>query len=102
MPDHLHAILHPKGDKNISHIMNRIKGVAARKINLVRAIQGNLWQDGFHDEIVRNEKQMLATIDYIHNNPVVAGLVSSPEEYEFSSYKDYVVGRLDVSWSGEG
>jgi putative transposase len=27
--------------------------------------------------------------DYVHNNPVAANLVSKPEEWEFSSYRDY-------------
>ncbi|MDP4270834.1 MAG: transposase [Bacteroidota bacterium] len=27
--------------------------------------------------------------DYIHNNPVAAGLVNQPEDWEFSSYRDY-------------
>jgi hypothetical protein len=26
---------------------------------------------------------------YIHNNPVAAGLVQSPEEWEFSSFREY-------------
>ena len=32
---------------------------------------------------------------YIHNNPKMAGLVNSPEEYEFSSFKDYLGLRND-------
>ena len=28
-------------------------------------------------------------IDYIHNNPIVAGLVEKPEEYIYSSAKNY-------------
>ncbi len=32
---------------------------------------------------------------YIHNNPVRSGLVNSPEEYEFSSYNDYIENKED-------
>ena len=32
---------------------------------------------------------------YIHNNPVVAGIVTSPDEYEFTSYRDYLENRED-------
>ena len=32
---------------------------------------------------------MLSKIQYIHNNPVEAGLVSRPEEYLFGSAQDY-------------
>lgn len=31
--------------------------------------------------------------EYIHNNPVRAGLVNHPSEWEFSSYNDYYSGR---------
>jgi REP element-mobilizing transposase RayT len=98
MPDHAHIVIYPTGDKNMSQIMNRIKGVASRKINLIRKSKGILWQEGYHDEIIRDEKQMLTTIDYIHNNPVKANLVSTPEEYEFSSCRDYIQGSADYSW----
>ena len=33
-------------------------------------------------------------IDYIHNNPVKAGIVEYPEEYLYSSAKNYL-GKLD-------
>jgi putative transposase len=31
--------------------------------------------------------------DYIHQNPVNGGLVNNPEDWEFSSYRDYYCGR---------
>jgi putative transposase len=31
--------------------------------------------------------------DYIHLNPVNGGLVKNPEDWEFSSYRDYFCGR---------
>jgi putative transposase len=32
---------------------------------------------------------------YIHNNPKVAGLVNTPEDYEFTSYQDFIGKRTD-------
>ena len=41
-------------------------------------------------------------INYIHQNPVVSGIVSRPEEYRLSSAIDYATGRqcglLDVDF----
>ncbi len=31
----------------------------------------------------------LSCFKYIHNNPVTAGLVHSPDDWEFSSYREY-------------
>jgi putative transposase len=42
MPDHLHALLQPNGDFGISKILNQIKGVSSRKINL-KLKQERVW-----------------------------------------------------------
>lgn len=48
-----------------------------------------LWQPGFYDFNVYTEEKLLEKLNYMHNNPVKAGLASSPEEYRWSSYKEY-------------
>lgn len=49
-----------------------------------------LWQYGNHAEEIYSEKFMWSKIDYIHFNPVRAGLVSKPQDYIFSSASNYV------------
>jgi len=85
MPDHLHVILVPRGDQTISRLMRTIKGYASRVINSKQGGTGSLWQPSFHDRAIRNERHLLETLDYVHRNPIVAGLAASPEEYRFSS-----------------
>jgi hypothetical protein len=43
----------------------------------------------FDDEVIQNEAMLLTKLDYIHNNPVKAGLVENPEDYRFSSARNY-------------
>ncbi|MFO7879648.1 MAG: hypothetical protein R6V52_06410 [Bacteroidales bacterium] len=44
--------------------------------------------------VPRQEKQYpQACFDYIHNNPVKAGLVKRAEDWEFSSYRNYMENR---------
>jgi hypothetical protein len=40
----------------------------------------------------------LQKLDYIHNNPVIAGIVSLPEHYQYSSAANYCgeKGMMDV------
>ncbi|MCM8525052.1 MAG: transposase [Lentisphaeraceae bacterium] len=45
----------------------------------------NLWQREYWDRFIRDEKHFKKAIEYIHMNPVVAGLVSKPENWKFSS-----------------
>ena len=48
-----------------------------------------LWQPGFYDFNIYREETLLEKLTYIHDNPIKAGLVLSPSNYKWSSYKDY-------------
>jgi|SRR6266536_2395753 len=47
------------------------------------------WQQDNHPIQLITPKFMHQKLDYIHNNPVVAGYVDKPEEYLYSSARDY-------------
>lgn len=56
------------------------------------------WQYGNHAEEIYLEKFMWSKIDYIHFNPVRAGIVLKPQDYIFSSASNYIDGNgiIDV------
>lgn len=56
------------------------------------------WQYGNHAAEIYSEKFMWSKIDYIHLNPVRAGIVTKPQDYIFSSASNYVDGKgiIDV------
>ena len=89
MPDHLHVILRPEGKFNLSYIMKMIKGGFARKVNKLKEKEGSVWQRRFYDEVIRSEKQLLAQLAYMHQNPVSAGLIKTAGDYCFSSFNQY-------------
>lgn len=89
MPDHFHAIIQPGEEFNISVIMNKIKGNFGNKYNKITGREGKVWQSRFYDEGIRDRKELLSKIEYVHNNPVRAGIVKTAGEYEFSSYNYY-------------
>ena len=89
MPNHLHLVIHPVGVYNFSYIMKMVKGSFARKLNKTNGKTGKIWQRGFYDECIRDKLHLLRVLEYMHNNPLKAGLVTSPEEYLFSSYNHY-------------
>jgi putative transposase len=97
MPDHLHLILRPIGSFSISFIMKMIKGSFARRMNKLRGRTGSQWQRKFYDEAIRSEKQLLQQLDYMHQNPVTAGLVEDVKDYFFSSYAQF--HGLSNPWS---
>jgi REP element-mobilizing transposase RayT len=53
------------------------------------------WQQHSHPIELFNNKIMEQKLDYIHMNPVVAGIVANPEDYVYSSASDYT-GRQGV------
>ena len=49
-----------------------------------------LWQYGNHAEEIYSEKFMWSKINYIHFNPVRAGIVLRPQDYIYSSSSNYI------------
>ena len=62
---------------------------------------GHLFQDRFKSEPVDSDAYLLTVIRYIHQNPVKAGLCERPEDYPYSSWKEYLsqAELADVSFT---
>jgi REP element-mobilizing transposase RayT len=69
---------------------------AAYKHN--RNSEYQFWTHENHAEILFSNKFIEQKLDYLHNNPVRAGIVNEPQEYKYSSAVDYAGGKglLDV------
>lgn len=57
--------------------------------HLKREQQHKVWQDGYHAEIVKTDWFIKQKINYIHNNPVKDKIVTLPEDYYYSSARNY-------------
>jgi putative transposase len=55
--------------------------------------QYQLWQEGFHPQMILNEQMFKQKLDYIHNNPVKRGYVDEPIHWRYSSFRNYVGGE---------
>ena len=52
-------------------VVGRYKTAVTSRINNLRNTQGTaVWQRGYYERIVRNEREMQATQQYIRNNPI--------------------------------
>jgi putative transposase len=89
LPDHWHAILFPRFPVTISRLMESIKVGSILRINARQNESGLLWQPRFFDRALRTVKEYNEKVEYIHLNPVKAGLASRPEEWPWSSVHDY-------------
>jgi putative transposase len=84
MPDHMHLLLTPLRG-SISDILRNLKSFIAKQVISELQMAGAVWQVSFHDRVVRCEADVHRFAEYIHYNPVEAGIVAEPEEYLFSS-----------------
>lgn len=85
MPDHLHMLLVPRGETTLPEIMRDLKRGSARLIGRRLGRAGKVWMDEYYETGIRGEKQLLAALNYIHENPVKAGLAATPEGFQFCS-----------------
>jgi len=88
MPTHCHFIIVSQ-NSDLSFIMHDIKGITAFKMLDGDLIKGKLWQRGFYDHVIRNKKDLIKKLNYIHGNPIRAGLVKEISDYRHSSFKFY-------------
>lgn len=55
--------------------------------------RGQLWQHDNHPIELWSREVIAQKVDYIHNNPVVAGFVALPEHWKYASAYDYAGGK---------
>ncbi|HLX11753.1 MAG TPA: transposase [Bacteroidota bacterium] len=123
MPSHLHLVLRMPEGERLTDLMRDFKKFTSTKIRqqlerdnqvdwielLRRNSKGKrgqvfkLWMDRFDDVVVYTEDVMRTKVEYIHQNPVKAGLVDKAEDWQFSSARNYLTGdhsliRVGVGW----
>lgn len=89
MPNHFHLIIQPHDD-DLSYHMQMFGISFAKAINDRYRRVGSLFQGTFKAKRVDRDEYLLHLSRYIHLNPVRAGLTARPEEWAFSSYREYV------------
>lgn len=113
MPSHLHMLCRAKEGFDLSNIMRDFKKFTARRLiqnikeqpesrrqwllelftrscaHLKRDQEFKVWQDGYHAEEVFSNKFIYQKLNYIHNNPVKDAIVERPEDYLYSSARNY-------------
>ena len=98
----------------MSEVIQSFKGLSAKRLRILLPQKEfpvlydghkfQLWKPRFDDLIIWSEKQFRIKIDYIHNNPVKAGLAGSSVDYTFSSARDWLdeetgILSVDKNWS---
>ena len=101
MPEHVHLLLSEPERTTLSRVMQMLKQEVAKRLNW----EVRLWLPRYYDFNVHTHKKHIEKLRYIHRNPVKRGLVSSPELWQWSSYRHYLTGEegtveIESEWTG--
>ena|SRR5690606_23815332 len=107
MPNHFHLVM---SSAEVSKTIASIKKYSAKRIidelkadNNIELLdkfkelrkdykttsKHQVWQEGFHPQLINSEEMFEQKINYIHYNPVKKGLVTEIEDWKYSSAIDY-------------
>lgn len=112
MPNHVHAIFWFPVPRQLSGFMDKWKELSSRKI--AAAYQKHfpeywssageetaVWQARYYGFNLFSDRKFNEKVEYIHNNPVRAGLVKVQSDWKWSSARFYQLGEqvgVPLSW----
>ena len=84
MGNHYHLFLEDEHGF-LSRSMRHLDGAYTQRFNRRHHRDGSLFRGRFASKLVQHERYGQVLVDYIHNNPVRAGLILEAEDYPWSS-----------------
>ena len=107
MPEHVHLLFSEpeRGDPSVvmkvlkqsfaHRLLARLRTAATVRSFMEDAAlaQDHVWQQHFYDFVVFSEKKRVEKLRYMHRNPVKRSLVLKPEQWNWSSYRQYALGE---------
>ena len=92
MPTHFHLLICPSLD-NLSEMMRSLSISYSKAMNKRYNRVGTLFQGQFRTVHIDRDEYLLHLSRYIHLNPVKASLVKLPEDWQYSSYLEFIGKR---------
>jgi putative transposase len=91
MPEHVHLLAGEPSRSSLSVALQVLKQQTSRKLKARGETQ--FWQRRYHDFNVWSEEKRVEKLRYMHRNPVKRGLVATPEDWPWSSFRHYATGE---------
>jgi REP element-mobilizing transposase RayT len=70
MDDHVHVVVVPHPGQILGRILHSWKSFSANRLQRTTGRTGRVWQADSYDRIVRDDRELTQTIQYIRHNPV--------------------------------
>jgi putative transposase len=107
MLNHIHAVIGHNNSSEIPNIIRDFKKHTSKEIKKHLCTLGRysnhywlkpskqqgtkVWQEGYHPIAIFSETVLEQKIEYIHQNPVKKGYVAKPEDWKYSSARNYIL-----------
>jgi putative transposase len=99
MPEHVHLLLSEPDGGTLSRALEMLKSKVSRLASKAgKRVAGELpfWQTRYYDHNVRNYEGSVTQLRYIHRNPVKRGLCIAPEDWPWSSFRVWALGKIGI------
>jgi putative transposase len=100
MPNHYHVILSQSADGSIGKFLRTSFNVYVQGMNKVYRRHGTLFQGQCKVKLIDSDEYLVQVVRYVHRNPVEAGYVDDPIEWEYSNYAEWI-GKRDSCFMDE-
>ena len=90
MPDHVHFFC-TDGEQSVtlSEFAGKWKEWTAKALKWQAGLDGQIWQSGFFDHLLRSSESYSEKWEYVRENPVRAGLVNRSDEWPYWGHIHY-------------
>jgi len=90
MPNHFHLLIRQDSDLPIYRFMHALHTSYSMYFNKKYNKVGHMFQNRFKQKEISKDEYFSKVTSYIHFNPAKDGLVDRIEDYQWSSYPDYI------------
>ena len=101
MSNHYHLLLQTP-EANLARAMRHLGGVYTQWFNRRHGLDGQLFRGRYKAILVGEDEYLLGLVRYIHHNPLKAGMVTSLDDYSWSSHYGYLGRGKPWEWLSTG
>ena len=90
MPNHVHLLIKIGALLAIPEFMQALNTAYTKYFNARHSASGHLFEGPYKHVLIETDEYLVHLSRYIHLNPTSSGLVKTPENYEWSSYRHFL------------
>ena len=90
MSNHAHLLVYAPDKSEMGKIMQKINTSYAKYYNKINDRTGIVFKNRYYTQPIIDRKQLINCLIYIHNNPVNAKIIKQVQDYQYSSYNEWI------------